>query len=241
MLSLITLYILLIIFVASVIRSAFGFGESLIAVPLLALIIPIDVAVPLSVLLSVTIAAIVVVSDWRSINFQSAKRLLISTLFGIPIGLYILNVGDEKLIKTILGIILILFSLFSLSCMKLYEFSVTKRWSYGCGFLAGILGGAYGMNGPPLIVYGNLRRWTPLQFRATLHAYFLPASSIGMIGYWKMGLWTPIVSKYYILSLITALPAIFLGKKLNDSLSEASFRKILYISLIGIGILLMFV
>lgn len=95
-----------------------------------------------------------VASDWKSINFQSAKRLLISTLFGIPLGLYIIKVGDETLIKTILGIILILFSLFSLGRKKLYEFSVTKRWSYGCGFLAGILGGAYGMNGHLLLSMG---------------------------------------------------------------------------------------
>ncbi|MDB5158377.1 MAG: permease [Mucilaginibacter sp.] len=55
------LQIVLIIFAATVFRSAFGFGESLIAVPLLALFIPLSVAVPLSVLISVTIAGFVVV------------------------------------------------------------------------------------------------------------------------------------------------------------------------------------
>jgi uncharacterized protein len=36
---------------ATVIRSAFGFGESLVAVSLLALIIPIEIAAPLAVLI----------------------------------------------------------------------------------------------------------------------------------------------------------------------------------------------
>ncbi len=40
------------------------------------------------------------------------------------------------------------------------------------------------MNGPPLVVYGGMRRWSPQHFRATLQGYFLPASVIGMAGYW---------------------------------------------------------
>ena len=58
-----TLHVLLVVFFATLIRSTFGFGEALIAVPLLALMIPFAVAAPLAVLLSITIAAVVVVQD----------------------------------------------------------------------------------------------------------------------------------------------------------------------------------
>ena len=77
-----------------------------------------------------------------------------------------------------------------------YELTDDRQaWLFGLS--AGVLGGAYGMNGPPLVVYGALRRWSPEHFRATLQGYFLPASVIGMIGYWAAGLWTPSVSRYY--------------------------------------------
>ena len=39
------------------------------------------------------------------------------------------------------------------------------------------------MNGPPLVIYGALRRWSPQHFRATLQGYFLPASLAGLGGY----------------------------------------------------------
>ena len=48
--------IILILFIATLIRSVFGFGEALIAVPLLALMMPVEVAAPLAVLVSITIA-----------------------------------------------------------------------------------------------------------------------------------------------------------------------------------------
>jgi uncharacterized protein len=40
-----------------------------------------------------------------------------------------------------------------------------------------VFGGAYGMNGPPLVVYRAMRRWSPPHFRAILEGYFLPASA----------------------------------------------------------------
>jgi uncharacterized membrane protein YfcA len=58
-----TVPILAILFVATLIRSAFGFGEALVAVPLLALLLPVEVAPPLAVLLSISVAAVVFVQD----------------------------------------------------------------------------------------------------------------------------------------------------------------------------------
>jgi hypothetical protein len=61
--------VLAVVGLATVIRSAFGFGKALVAVPLLAFIIPVEAAAPLAVLVSVTVAgpvAILLVLDWLS-------------------------------------------------------------------------------------------------------------------------------------------------------------------------------
>jgi len=51
-------WVLAVIFLATLIRSAFGFGEGLVALPLLALLIPVEVAAPLAVLFSITVAIV---------------------------------------------------------------------------------------------------------------------------------------------------------------------------------------
>jgi uncharacterized membrane protein YfcA len=86
-----TLEVLSVLFVATIIRSAFGFGEALIAVPLLALVIPVEVAAPIAVLVSITVAGIVVLQDWREIHVRSAGKLVFSSVFGIPLGLLLLK------------------------------------------------------------------------------------------------------------------------------------------------------
>ena len=103
-----------VVFLATLIRSAFGFGEALVAVPLLALIMPVKVATPLAVLLSTTVAAVILVQDWRKVHVQSAWRLVLPTLVGIPLGLLLLRNASEQLVKAILAAVILSFSLYSL-------------------------------------------------------------------------------------------------------------------------------
>lgn len=204
-----TLGVLAVIFFATLIRSAFGFGEALFAVPLLALFIPLQVAAPLAVLVSITIAAVVVAQDWRRIHLRSAGWLVAATLAGIPVGLWLLTSSHQQAVRIVLALFILAFAIYSLAGRrppKLEQDSMP--WLLGCGFVAGVFGGAYGMNGPPLVIYGAMRRWSAQHFRATLQGYFLPASILGMAGYWFTGLWVPAVTHFYLLSLIVLLPAV---------------------------------
>jgi uncharacterized membrane protein YfcA len=227
-----------VVFLATLVRSAFGFGEALVAVPLLALFIPVPVAVPLATLLSVTVAGVILAWDWRKVHARSAGWLIVPTLFGIPVGLFVLTAVSPPVVKGAMAAVIIAFSgycLFGKHKPSLRDDRLA--WAFGLG--AGVLGGAYGMNGPPLVVYGTLRGWTPEHFRATLQGYFLPASAAGMLGFWATGLWVPDVSRYYLPSLIPALAAIAIGRVVNRRMRADAFVRYVHLGLIGIGILLL--
>lgn len=233
------LLILLISFVASLVRSTLGFGESLIAVPLFLLFLPLEIAVPLSVMLSIVIALIIVVQDYQNIHFQSAKWLVLYAILGIPIGLLLLLYGNETWVKTLLGVLIVTYSLYALFNKNKRAIKTDSKYLlFVCGFLSGIFGGAYGLNGPPLVVYGNLKQWSAQHFRATLQAYFLPASLIGFIAYYAKGLVTHQVNHYFLWSLLTVIPAVFLGRYLNHKLNNQSFFKYVYWGLVIIGLVL---
>jgi len=232
------LLVLAIIFVATVIRSAFGFGEALIAVPLLSLVILVEVAVPLAVLVSITVAGVIVAQDWRKIHFRSAAWLVVFTLFGTPLGVFLLKEADESVVKASLAMVIIPFSAYCLFSRRPFELKNDKlAWLFG--FLAGVLGGAYGMNGPPLVIYGALRRWSPEFFRATLQGYFLPASLVGMAGYWLTGLWTWDVTEYYLFSLPVVVAAIFLGRVIHHRLRDRRFLLYVHVGLLVVGLALL--
>jgi len=235
-----TLEVLVVVFLATFIRSAFGFGEALFAVPLLALFIPLKVAAPLAVLVSITIAAVVVAQDWRRIHLRSTGWLVGATLFGIPVGLLLLTSTHQQAVRIALATFIMAFAAYSLLGSRPPELKRdSKAWLLGCGFVAGVFGGAYGMNGPPLVIYGAMRRWSAQHFRATLQGYFLPASIIGMAGYWLAGLWVPAVTHYYLLSLPVLLPAIWLGRVVNHRMRGDTFLRYVYVGLAGVGVVLL--
>ncbi|MGV6946314.1 sulfite exporter TauE/SafE family protein [Sphingobacterium kyonggiense] len=233
------IFILIISFLASLVRSTLGFGEALIAVPFFLLFLPVDVAVPLAVMLSIVIALVVVIQDHKKIHFHSAKWLIIYAILGLPLGILILTYVNETFVKTGLGLLIISYSIYSLYFKRdksLHEDN--KLWLFVCGFLSGVFGGAYGVNGPPLVVYGNLRQWSAKHFRATLQAYFLPVSLLSVVGYFSKGLITREVNTYFLYSLITTIPAIFLGRYLNHKLKDGTFFKYVYWGLMVISVVL---
>jgi len=230
--------VLAILFIATLIRSAFGFGEALVAVPLLAFYMPVDVAAPVAVLLSITIAAVIIAQDWRDIHFRSALLLIAATVVGTPFGLLLLVLVPPAVVKGLLATIIILFSSYAL--LRRSPFVLRNdRFAWLFGLLAGVMGGAYGMNGPPLVIYGTLRRWLPHQLRATLQGYFLPASIIIMGGYWFAGLWTPTVNRYYLWSLPGVAAGILLGRIINQRLSSHTFLIYVHCGLIVTGLALL--
>jgi len=229
-----TLVVVAVFFLATLIRSTFGFGEALIAVPLLAFVLPVEVAAPVAVLVSITVAAVIIARDWRHVQIRSASWLVFSTLFGLPIGLVLLRTVPESIVKLLLGVLVAGFSSWSLVRVHAHELK-DDRMAWLFGWLAGVLGGAYGMNGPPLAVYGTLRRWPPAQFRATLQSYFLPASLFGLFGYWATGLWTPAVTRYYAISLPTVLLAIVMSRWITRRLDGPRFLGYVHAFLIAVG------
>jgi hypothetical protein len=236
-----SIFILLIAisFVATLVRSTFGFGESLVAVPLFALVVPLDVAVPLSVLMSVFVALVVVVQDHRKIHFRPARWLILYAFLGIPIGLMILLYGNEYWVKVGLGLLIIGYAVYSL---RAKESGVAEKesgwWLFGCGLLSGVLGGAYGINGPPLVVYGKRMKWSAGHFRATLQAYFLAASGVGIAGYAVKGLIGPVVLRDFAICLPAMVPAIFVGRYLNSRLKGVAFYRYVNWGLVVIGAVL---
>jgi uncharacterized protein len=227
-----------VLFLATLIRSSLGFGEALVAVPLLALLVPVTVAAPVAVMASITVALIVVAQDWRRIHLRSAARLVLPTMLGIPLGLMVLRAGAENVVKGALATVIIVFSGYSLLSSRHGQLRDDKfAWLFG--FSAGVLGGAYGMNGPPLALYGSLRGWSPQHFRATLQGYFLPASLAGLYGYWLAGLWTPAVSRFYLQSLPLVVVATFLGRGINARIGAQRFVRYVHGGLIAIGAILL--
>jgi uncharacterized membrane protein YfcA len=228
-----------IIFISTLIRSAFGFGNALIAMPLLILLVGVKIATPLVALVGLGIALVMLYRTWRDLEWWDALLLLVSSLAGIPLGLYFLSTAPEGLVKGVLGLILVGFGLFNLVGLQVPE-TKNRIAAIPFGFLAGILGGAYNANGPPIVVYGVMRGWDKDTFRSTLQGYFLFTSAVIVAGQALAGLWTWQVLFYFLASLPLVILAVWIGDRLMLNISEEKFNQVINLFLILMGILMFF-
>ena len=111
--------------------------------------------------------------------------------------------------------------------------------AFAFGFIAGILGGAYNSNGPPVVIYGTLKRWDPETFRATLQGFLFPTSLFILAGHGLAGLWTAPVIRTYLYALPLVFAAVYLGGRINRVFSTERFSRWVYVLLIALGLLLL--
>lgn len=226
-----------ILFFSTSLRSTFGFGDAVIAMPLLALFMDLKMATPLFALSALTISSIILLKKRKHLQIIHVKRLVISTAIGIPIGIYLLREINENIIKLILGIIVIFFSVYNLWKPALNR--ITKdSFAYMFGFIAGILGGAYNVNGPPVVCYASLKNWDPSAFLATLQGYFFLTGiflvgSHGIVGNITLG-----VLQYYLLLIPVITAGIVLGNQMNKKMRKQAFVKYLHIIMLILGFIL---
>jgi uncharacterized membrane protein YfcA len=228
-------FIAAVVFVAAFVRSALGFGDAVVAMPLLAMAVGLRTATPLVAFMGPTISLLILARDWRKIEFRTAGRMIVATLLGIPVGVYGLARLPEAPLKIALGLIVLLYGLFGLIKPGVRLAREKPHFPWLVGWTAGVLGGAYNTNGPPIVAYGMLRGWPPEAFRATLQGYFLPTGLAILAGHGLAGLWTGTVLRSYLYSLPAIVLGVFLGGLLNRRLTHAVFSKLVYTSLAVMG------
>jgi uncharacterized membrane protein YfcA len=143
----------------------------------------------------------------------------------------------ERLVKTLLGLILIVYALFSWVHPHTGA-SVSPRWGYVAGWATGCLGGAYNTPGPPLIVYGTLRHWQRDEFRAVLQALFFLTASMTVVSHLLAQLVTVTVLTLYLLSVPALVGGILLGARLDRRIDQATFRRVVLALVLGLGLVL---
>lgn len=240
MLSSTTIFLITTILAVSALAySTLGFGYALMAMPLITLVTDdVTLATPLVALGATVLSWIMAGSDLRQIEISSAWRLIVAALIGTPVGLAILLLAPGPLVTTILGIFLIVFSLYNLTRPHLPEIR-RQGWVYLFGFTAGLLSGAYNVGGPPLVLYGTLRRWSPAKFRATLQGYFAVTGIYILIMHGLSGLWTAQVWRLFLWTIPLQIVAVWLGAKINRRIPLTLFTRLLYVILILLGVLLL--
>jgi hypothetical protein len=234
------LFTLIVVFLAIFTQSLTGFGSGLVSMAFLPDILGVRTAVPLVVLVTGTLEAILLLRFRSAFNFKAVWPLTLASIFGIPVGIWALRGIDEDILLTVLGAVMAGYALYALLNFKLPELK-HPAWALLAGFLAGVLSGAYSVGGPPAIIYGSCRRWSPEEFKSNLQGFFLVNDILAILGHGISGNLTPQVWQTYLLVLPALAAGILAGSAVDRFINPRTFRKMVLILLVVMGVRMMWV
>ncbi|HJN13415.1 MAG: sulfite exporter TauE/SafE family protein [Pirellulaceae bacterium] len=233
----IILVVVAIVFAGALTRSTFGFGEALVAMPLMSTVVDVKFAATLIALSSTLNAMGILFSDWQGLQWRATKRLAIATLVGVPVGVLGVEYIPEIWIKIVLAFVVIGFAVYNLLKPTLLKLR-TDRTAPAFGLVSGVLGGAYVTLGPPLVIFATLRGWEPRQFRSTLQGVFFPASIFVCLNHFWYGRWNSDVFACLLASIPLMAIGLLLGWWLNRRFSTTQFKRCVFALLLASGLVL---
>lgn len=227
----------LIFFMAGFIQGLSGFGSALLAMPLLTIFIDVRIAVPLCILNSFLITSYLSFKLKDYMEIKKILPLIVGSLPGIYLGIVFLKSMDPDLIKILLGLMIVSYCFYTLAFRPIPR-KVHRAWAYIAGFGSGFIGSAFSAGGPPTIIYTTLTGWSKNHIKATLTGFFLIGNIIIIAGHAASGLTNTLVLKYMLVSAGFVLLGVFLGSRLYDKTDTRVYLKVILITLMALGIMM---
>ncbi|HWB51638.1 MAG TPA: sulfite exporter TauE/SafE family protein [Stellaceae bacterium] len=176
---------------AFAVRSAAGFGAVLIAIPLLAFVLPVSTAVSVTTVLTAITSIHQVSRDWRRVDWRQFTLMAFYSAIGIGLGFYFINLLDPHALQRALGVFLILYSLYSLvvaNAPPVFPLRWRGALAAGTGVAGGLLGTLFGAGvGPIYVVYFSALRMEREAFRVTMSTVVLLGGVARIAGYARLG------------------------------------------------------
>jgi len=228
---------ILVIFIAYIIKGLSGFGSGLVAVPLLAFILPLIVIVPILGLLSYGGTVMQSISLRQQVVWPDLLPLIPFSLFGIVLALWLLVNLDARLLTLFLGGFVMFYALYLLIPTRLN--TAGRVWAIPAGGLGGMIGALFGTGGPFYIIYLKLRQLDKTQFRATIAMIFLFDGGFRIIGYSLTGMYTSQVLLLVLLLMPVLFLGMYVGNHIHINIRQHQFNRIISILLFFSGLILM--
>ena len=227
-----------VIALASFVLGLAGFGIGLVAMALLPFLMSPVTAVVVLTIYTTVLVLVVLVQVWRDLEPSNVLDLLVGSVLGTPVGVWVLSALPITTLKRLIGATLVVIVILEWARIRPRQL-VGRAWGVGAGVLAGIAGGAVGTPGPPVILYATTQNWKPRTFKANLQAFFFLNQVVILVGYWWAGFLNDEVWRLAASFAVPAVGGAALGMLCFSLFDQRRFRQLVFWLLLVSGVVLL--
>lgn len=197
------------IFCASFAQSLSGFGFSLLAVPLMTLVVSPREAVIIATIIGAISTTSQALLDRRHLDKNIAKRLTIASYLGMPFGLGAFVFVSETGLRLVLAVVVLLSVVVLMKGFRLH--GERHRLDWLLGVVSGFLSTSTSTNGPPLVFIMQARQVPPDVFRATINAVFSMVNIGALVMFFAAGK----VTQNSLTGVLVAVPSLLIALRIG--------------------------
>jgi hypothetical protein len=234
-----------IVFITHTLEAITGFGCTVLAFPfVIALMGDIEQAKIILSILAWILAVYFAITKFKSINWKQFGIIALFAGLGMPIGMLLFKAYNPFLLKKVLGTFIVLSAGIQLTKIFVPNNKIKALPSllnYNFLFLGGIVHGAFAVGGSLIVLYSAKKIPDKRQFRATMTLLWTTLNTILVLQYFLEKKITEKVG-FDLLSLLPFLiGGIVLGEVIHTKVSENLFKKIVFFSLLLVGIIMVII
>ena len=224
-----------IVAAAGIVRGFSGFGSALVMSPALSLLFGPPAAIATMTLMEVPTLVQLLPDAWRHGDRRSFVPLGVAAVIMVPVGAWLLVHLDELVMRRAIGLLVLGFTAV-LGTGWRYRGTVPLPLTLGVGASGGLLSGAMGIAGPPIILFYMSGSASARVARGSMIGFFAFTTVTALFTYGWYGLYTGDVLWRAAALLPVFAGGIWLGRRLFGRVSEVAFRRVALALLAFIGI-----
>lgn len=212
------------VFFAATLSTITGFGFSLLAVPLMSMVVPTETAVLIAATLSTITSGGQAWLERHHGDRPTSLRLLAGAVVGAPFGLAILIVASSQQLKIGLAVVIVVFLAINLRGFRLEKASTAVDLT--AGFATGLLATSLSTTGPPLVMAVHARHFPPPVFRGTIAAVLVGIGAFSLVLFGVSGQFSIDIAWTLLVAAPSLVVGFFLGHRLRRRIDPAGFRRL---------------
>jgi hypothetical protein len=233
-------FCLAVVFAGYALRGATGFGAGVVAIPMLALVMPLNVVIPVITTLGIVASLGQSLQEFRYVDWRALRGLALPSAIGLALGLWLFASLDQALLLKAFAGFIIVYGVWSLVPRAPAAGVPPRALAAAAGGAGGLVATLFGgMAGPFYAIYLRALNLDKRRFRASMSSVLLCLGLVRAGGYGSLGFYDRRAIAVLVLCAPVMVLAMFAGDLWHARLEQAKFERVVALLLAGSGIALL--
>jgi uncharacterized membrane protein YfcA len=231
----------LLVLAAYALRGATGFGAGVVAIPALALLMPLTVVIPVITTLGIAASLGQSVQEIRHVDWRALRGLAAPSAVGVALGLWLFASLDPRLLLRAFAAFIIAYGCWSLIPRRPRIALPRGALAVAAGGTGGLVATLFGgMAGPFYAIYLRALALDKRRFRASISSVLLCLGLVRAAGYGSLGFFDRRALALLALFFPVMVVGMLAGDRWHARLDQAKFERVVAVLLAASGVALLF-